>query len=102
MPDAVANAVTNAVTDLAEATKEFTTAVGQLKRRQTWVLMLLALTLVALAGIAALFWTVRDCTTEGGGCYERGRQQTGSAVLTIVECSRAADPQACVATRLGD
>jgi len=97
MPDAVATAVSN----LGEATREFTTAVRQLKRRQAWVLVLLGLTLVGLAGIAVLFWTVRDCTTEGGCCYERGRQQTGAAVLTIVECARAANPQACVAARLG-
>jgi len=96
MPDAVATAVS----ELGEATREFTSAVRQLKRGQTWVLILLGMTLVGLAGIAALFWTVRDCTTEGGGCYERGRQQTGAAVLTIVECARAADPKACVAERL--
>lgn len=31
-----------------------------------------------------------DCTTPGGGCYERSRQATGQAVLSLNQVTKAA------------
>lgn len=54
---------------------------------------------------------IEDCTTPGGGCYQRGQAQTGRAIgqlisaqEAIAECSKstasAAELRSCVAAKL--
>lgn len=90
-------------------------------RRMMALLVVLALLVVALAALglmnrrtneqnAELVRQIKDCTTAGGACYERGQARTGSAVAQVVRaqvfidlCGRdpgndtAAEMQACVA-----
>lgn len=91
-------------------------------RRDRLHLVLLVVVAVMVAGLATLgiqnrqlndgnaeiLRSIRDCTTEGGGCYEEGNQRTGQVIQQLVSaqfdiawCVKVtptkADAQKCVA-----
>lgn len=56
--------------------------------------------MIYLAGSAnAGAEAIRDCTTPGGQCYERGQAQQAIAVAQIVEAQRQGQQQGSVVTR---
>jgi hypothetical protein len=56
--------------------------------------------LIYLAGSAnAGAEAIRDCTTPGGQCYERGQAQQAKAVAQIVDAQRKGQQQGSVVTR---
>ncbi|HEY5987346.1 MAG TPA: hypothetical protein VIV12_13370 [Streptosporangiaceae bacterium] len=94
----VPTSVTEALDRLTAATDEFTESVDELKRqqiesaevikrRQWWTLILLVVMVLGtlVAGYAA--YQIRDCTTPGGQCAERNRQQTGKAIQRLIDAN---------------
>jgi hypothetical protein len=96
-----ADKLTTAALDLKDATRFTRTmrvvvAVG--------MALLVGLTVIALQNrangkaVRTNTASIRDCTSPGGGCYERGRQSTGQAVAQIVAAVNAHTDLVYVAT----
>lgn len=96
-----ASNLADAATDLKDATRfsrtmKVVAAVG--------IVLLIGLTVIALqnrsngAAVRRNTASIRDCTSPGGACFERGRRSTGQAVAQIVAAVNAHTDLVFVAT----
>lgn len=95
--DAIIAGLASAAMELSATGQAVLSAFRTTRAQRIAVLALLILNTVAalavIGGVAALIWIgngnrdntgiIRDCTTPGGVCYERGRAQTAEAVKTL-------------------